>query len=123
MEEAQVSLVSLDVEVEGTGGLQGIDIALHVGVRCRVGLADIGLQMDALHVVVPLAVDVGMPEDAVVHAETLHLEIRLHDGLLQYGTGISRTRGFAPEVHAEIGYVEHVAQVDAVQVEPNRIGG
>ena len=51
-----------------TGGLQGIDIAIHMAFG-DIFLPDMGIQIDALHVVVPFSVYVGITQQAFVQSE------------------------------------------------------
>ena len=59
VDELQVGAVGFDLQVECTGGLYGIDVPVYMAFG-NVFLADMGIQVDAFHVVMPFAVYVGI---------------------------------------------------------------
>ena len=90
MDELEVGAVGIDLQVERAGGLDGVDEAVDTGTR-DVGLTNAGIEVNALHVVVPFTVDVGIAQQAVVDAQVVDEEVGRHDGGAQHPTGVGRT--------------------------------
>lgn len=67
--------------------------------------------------VVPFSVYVGITQQAFVQSEVADKQIGAHDGFFQYSAGESRTGGFSFEIDSEVCNVEHITDVDFLQIQ------
>ena len=121
VDEAQVRIVGINMKVERAIGLDGIDIALHMGTG-HIFFPDAGIEIDAFYRVMPFPTDVGIAQQPVVQPKPPDVQVGGHYRIVaQHAIGIGRPRGFASEVHAQVGNVEHIPDVNVLQVDMHRV--
>ena len=86
-------------------------------------LPDMGIQIDAFTSWCHSPCMLASPSKPSFKSEVADKQVGAHDGVFQYSAGESRTGGFSFEIDSEVCNVEHITDVDFLQIQTYCIFG
>ena len=75
-----------------------------------------GIHINTFYLMVPFTMNLRITQQAIVQSEIPDKQVGTHDRRIQYATGKSRSRGLPLEIHAQIGNVEHIPDINVLEI-------